>query len=909
MSKVEVQPQFAVKRPIRNRLILIVLIAVSSASLIMLAITSYLEIKNFNQSKRIEVSAIAFIFASAVADPLKADDRSAAFKALRAVSRIPSFTTARLIKKNGEQFAQIGSAVMLQKDSKTLFIYRKNIDVTVPVIKGGQEIGFLTVIVDTNDLFGKLMTSLISALFATIFAALITVAIVMRLQTSITRPIISLKDSMLEVRRTHNYDEKITCHTQDETAVLVDAFNEMMGDIKDRDVKLALHLENLEKQVEDRTIDLRQARDIAEGANKAKSSFLATMSHEIRTPMNGILVMAELLSRASLPAQHQRYADVIVRSGESLLAIINDILDFSKIESGKMELESIAFDPSETINHVMSLFWEKASSQGIDLAAYVHEQTPVKIEGDPVRVNQIVSNLVNNALKFTETGFVAIGLRPRQTPAGLSLEFSVTDTGIGIPEEKRLTVFDSFSQADQSTNRKFGGTGLGLAICKKLTAAMGGEISVSSEVGKGSVFRFNIQTKDLSETSTLSIKPTIKKAIVCYYGQATRSAITNYLKDKGVEVITATENDLLRQSFVKTDVLFAPATAIESLANRQSENLSNVSNYIVCLGQPGDAKGTEVIRSSWAQDMLMLPAGKKDMADLVDRLSQDAPLGLALLEGQKNPAILLPQFDNLKVLVADDSPVNLEVAKEALAQLNIVAELVSDGKQAVEAVIRNHFDIVLMDCSMPVLNGYDATRLIRKQENENQHLPIIALTAHVAGDIGNEWKEAGMDRFISKPFNISEIAECLGEFCGENLSGRTSTTLLKSVQKHSTKPENEQANKLPILDKSVLKSLASLQNDGGAKLIAKILGLFEEHASTAIDSLVANADDMSAKQFAEAAHAIKSMSGNIGAKRLYELCGELENAARAETLTNRVENANKVQTEFKVVLKESKKFG
>jgi len=260
----------------------------------------------------------------------------------------------------------------------------------------------------------------------------------------------------------------------------------MLAQISVRDTALSRHRETLEQTVAERTRELRMARDSAEAANKAKSDFLATMSHEIRTPMNGVMVMAELLAAAELPPRQQRYAEVIVRSGQSLLTIINDILDLSKIEAGKLDLEQVAVSPCGVIDDVMSLFWERASSKGLDLAAFVTPDVPHLIIGDPVRLNQVLSNLVNNALKFTENGHVAVHVRAvGRNGDSVALEFSVIDTGIGIPADKIGKLFEAFSQADQSTTRKFGGTGLGLAICRKLIEDHGGSIDLRSEENRG----------------------------------------------------------------------------------------------------------------------------------------------------------------------------------------------------------------------------------------------------------------------------------------------------------------------------------------------------------------------------------------------------------------------------------------
>ena len=306
----------------------------------------------------------------------------------------------------------------------------------------------------------------------------------------LTQPIRELASVMAEVGAKQDFSRRMPeARRKDEAGVLGEAFNGMIDNIRERDQRIAHHMETLEQTVEDRTRDFRLAKEEAENANAAKSDFLATMSHEIRTPMNGMMVMAEMLASADLSQRHRRYAEIITRSGASLLTIINDILDLSKIEAGKLDLEAVPFSPERMVEDVASLFWEKARSKGLELAVRIAPEVPLQVIGDPTRLNQVVTNLVNNALKFTETGGVTIDLSAEaQGPERAAAHRRSRDTGVGIEASRIGAIFEAFSQADQSTTRKFGGTGLGLTVCRRLIDAMGGEIVVTSEVGKGSIF-------------------------------------------------------------------------------------------------------------------------------------------------------------------------------------------------------------------------------------------------------------------------------------------------------------------------------------------------------------------------------------------------------------------------------------
>ena len=325
----------------------------------------------------------------------------------------------------------------------------------------------------------------------------LALAITLRMQRIITRPLTGLVGAMQRVAASHDYALSAPHSEISELKILIEGFNGMLAEIRERDRQIARSYAELEGQVQDRTRDLRAAKEAAEAsrvmadeANAQKSSFLATMSHEIRTPMNGMLVMAELLARSQLPATAQRYADVIWRSGRSLLAIINDILDFSKIEAGRLEIERAPLDVAETVGTVLDLFGERARAKDLDLAARIDVNAPRSIVGDVVRLTQIISNLVNNALKFTERGGVLVTVEPGAEPG--SIRFAVQDTGVGIAADKLQTIFAAFSQADMSTTRRFGGTGLGLAISQRLAHAMATEILVASEPGSGSVFSFTL---------------------------------------------------------------------------------------------------------------------------------------------------------------------------------------------------------------------------------------------------------------------------------------------------------------------------------------------------------------------------------------------------------------------------------
>ena len=889
---------------IRTRLIGVVLIGVATATIIGTVASAWRETVRFSEAKRAEVNGTANVFAFAVADAVAANDRVGVLKALRAIGRIPSFEYARVADSDGRTIAELGTSVSLLESDDTPFFSRSTVETEVPVVLFGRKIGTVSVLVNTRELRQRLIDSLLTGLMAALLAAAVGVAVSFRLQERIIRPLRDLTSTMAKVRRTNDFTGRVDYSADDETGVLVDTFNDMMGEIRQRDDRLARHRETLEFEIDERTRDLKAAKETAEEASAAKSDFLATMSHEIRTPMNGMLVMAELLASANLSDRHRRYADVVVKSGQSLLTIINDILDFSKIESGKLELERIDLDPAGVVDDVLNLFWDKAAEKGLDLAGYIAPDVPRSVAGDPVRLNQILSNLVNNALKFTETGYVKVSVERRED-AG-ALRFTVADTGIGIPEDKLAAVFESFSQADQTTTRRFGGTGLGLAICKRLVTAMDGEISVSSIEGEGSAFSFTIGAAAASPTQLAAPEAVsrLRQGIVSVDGTATAEVAAAYLGERGIEVVSIAPDVLDATRVARADVVLAEPQAIRDLQANGARD--DDAPYMICVSQLGDSLSDTLVRTGQADDVLMRPVSRKAIQDLIDRLEKGAPRGLTLLSPRE--ATRIPAFPGAKVLVADDSPINREVVAEALKQMNVSPDIVTDGVAAVEAAAAKTYDLIFMDCSMPEMDGLEATRRIRKRENlSDGHVPIVALTAHVAGSSADDWRVAGMDDYMTKPFRLGDLVARFERFLpeakqsdmpaaapgvGDSVEIQDDPAVAADagpipggLESQVDKAANE-FDDLPVIDDDVLASVAACQDGDGHELLLRVFGLFEDHAPTALMRLAEKSREGSNLDIANAAHALKSMCGNIGAARLCRACEDLEASARDGATTD-----------------------
>jgi signal transduction histidine kinase/CheY-like chemotaxis protein len=887
---------------IRARLVLLVFVSVTLAQLIGLGLSIFQEISRYATSKRDTLISTAEVLASAAAQATAERNSDAAHQAIRAIGRIEGMTFAAINTADGLSLAAVGATEQLAGDlviddprnelKLPALLRSQSVEVSVPVIYAGEEVGKLRLMTDTRELprliWGAIGTTGAGAAIALVMA----LGLALNLQSSITRPLRALTTAMERMKRHHDYSVVMPARVNDEIGLLVDGFNAMIVDIKERDDRLLRHRDRLERDVAERTDDFRRAAAEADLANQAKSDFLATMSHEIRTPMNGILVMAELLATTELPRKARRQAEVIVRSGESLLAIINDILDLSKIEAGKLEVEKLDVDVTRSVDTVLQLFADRAASKGLDFSSIIDLPQGGAVLADPVRLGQVLGNLVNNALKFTAAGGVSVNVGPDGADPAY-VRFRVIDTGIGIPAEKLSTIFEAFSQADRSTTRQFGGTGLGLAIARQLVTAMGGELAVESTVDVGTVFSFALpmaQSLPVSQDRPLwrQIPETAEAptAVVCLAGPHTTEATAFYLTKAGFRVRQCQPAELVQAAERALLVIAGPDALAVSLRLR-----TQPQGVVALLGQ-SDKNAQEAMTAGLADISLSWPLSRDDLEEVIvclreGRAVRDMPRQTSEFDAR------LGKFGGLRVLVADDSDVNREVALAALNKLGITPDLVNDGKKAVEACLTTRYDLVFMDGSMPLLDGFDASRLIRSREQDEgrQRTPIVALTAHVVGSGADAWRTAGMDGVLHKPFTLAQMSNCIASHIVEHPD---------HAQAMTSQAVADLSLDVSLLDQAVITELRHM-TAGSPEIITRIIKLYCDQSSDRVDELLDAVRAHDLDKLARAAHALKSMSYNIGARGIAETAAEFEHSARIEKRNLSVETVDRLAHQLSAV--------
>ncbi len=659
--------------------------------------------------------------------------------------------------------------------------------------------------------------------------------------------------------------------TRDEVASLAHAFNSMTAVLRKSHQQLV------------------ESKETAESASKSKSEFLANMSHEIRTPLNGVVGMLKLLTQTPLNPRQQRFVKQGILSSDALLTVINDILDFSKIEAGKMEVELVEFNVLEIVENVVQMFTDKTEEKGLELASLVYDNVPPVLIGDPTRIGQILINLMSNAVKFTATGEVILRTYLQNaTEHDVLLNFDISDTGIGISKEKQEHIFEPFIQEDSSTTRRYGGTGLGLGISSQLAELMDGHLSVTSTPGKGSTFSLTIHLKN-AEQERAEIHPqlTRKRVLLVEPHPTLRDILEAHLdvarcRHKtaacAADALTLLQDGVAAGAPFDLALISSGRPGLEALElGRSISRLDSISGTGLIMLAAAKDVDVDAYRQAGFAGYLTRPVKQLELYDVFSHVLAGRPL-MSSAPQDEAPALDPGMRFAVKILLADDNTTNLAVAREILAMAGFECDTAKNGLEAIAAIEAGHYDIVFMDGMMPELDGYEATRRIRRMEaetREEEHLPIVALTANAMRGDRERCLASGMDDYLSKPIDPRKMISMIRKWCH-----------CEAVAQPPAEPDPQPAagGSAPLFDEAAL--LERCMNN--AQLVDKLIEKCLEQTAGDLDAAQAALAEDDREKLAGLAHRMKGSSANLSFNRLHEAAAALENLARSG---NRAESA------------------